>query len=171
MTPTLPVLLLLLAPAIGEPKFQEFNSKDGGFKVLMPGKPVERIQEQKSAAGILKFTMYIVDLGQMASYIAAFNDFPDKVIEALPVAKHLDNCRDGNIKSFGKLISEKKITFGRQKHSGREILLEKADKTAQYRARIYLVGNRLYQIVLVGPREVVQADTATKYLESFQLTD
>ena len=45
----------------------------------------------------------------------------------------------------------------------------RAAKVGIHRAHVYLVGNRLYQIVVRGPKEVATSAEATKYLESFKL--
>ena len=38
-----------------------------------------------------------------------------------------------------------------------------------YRARLYLVGQRLYQVVVAGPREDIQGQDADRYLNSLKL--
>ena len=53
----------------------------------------------------------------------------------------------------GKVVANEKVTLGAAKHSGRDVRVEVPEGKRLYRARAYLVGNRLYQVVVLGPEE------------------
>jgi hypothetical protein len=38
-----------------------------------------------------------------------------------------------------------------------------------FRGRVYLVGQRLYQVVIFGPKELASSKDAEKFLNSFEL--
>src|SRR5262245_47356704 len=170
---SLAVMGLLLSTAVrADDKWETFSSKDGKYSVSLPGKPTESDKKVESAAGELTIHMALPSPNNDLAYLVTYNDYPDAAIGGADKEAMLDGVRDGNLKSFGgKVASEKKINIGKDKFPGREILLEKAGETTVYRARMYLVNNRLYQVVLVGAKDIATNKDTDKYLESFKLSE
>lgn len=161
------VLLFIAADKV---EFKEFQSKEGRFKVLIPGTPKEL---ERSTAGI-RTKMYVIEIKNNGAYMAAYADKPgtkdakDDVIE-----KVLKASRDGVISNFnGKLLKDSSIKLN-DKYPGRdfEVELEFPDDKSKRlaRLRIYLVDGRLYQVHVLGTKEFVTSDEATKFLDSFAL--
>jgi hypothetical protein len=72
-----------------------------------------------------------------------------------------------NIKA--KLTSASRTTLD-GKYPGRNVEAELPDKKGILRARIYFVGQRLYQIVVLGKNQLVDSKDATKFLDSLVVT-
>jgi hypothetical protein len=144
----------------------EFTSTEYKFKATFPGSP--KVDEQ-TALGV-KFKMFSTDSrnGGVAVGVA---DMPIPPNEAeAEIQKRLDGARDGAIQNVGgKQRSSDRITLD-GKYPGREF---SADLTkpanAQLRARIYLVGTRLYQVLVVGTSNYVNSAEANTFLNSFKL--
>jgi hypothetical protein len=153
---------------------QKFTSKDLGFTVLLPGKPMETTQEVKSGAGPLTVHLFVQAPSKDVAYVVGVNDYPDAFVKGKTADKVLDDGTQGGIKTLEdkglhpRKTSEKKITLGEDKHPGRDIRID-IDKGV-YRTRIYLVGSRLYQVTLVGPETVVTGKDADRYFDSFEVT-
>ena len=153
-------------------KWETFTSKDGKYSVSLPGKPTESEKKVDSSTGELTIHMALLAPNNDLAYLVTYNDYPEAALSGTDKDGMLDNVRDLNLKSFGgKVASEKKINIGKDKFPGREILLEKPSETAVYRARIFLVNNRLYQIVIVAPKDIATNMGTDKYLESFKLSE
>jgi len=60
---TVALIVALAMPLLAdeEPGWREFQSKDGGFSVLMPGTPVAQEQSADSRIGPIRSRMYVVD--------------------------------------------------------------------------------------------------------------
>ena len=69
----------------------------------------------------------------------------------------------------GTFKSESKIELD-GKHPGREILADIPSKGGAVRARVYLVGTRLYQIMVVGKKGFEESADTLKFLNSLKLT-
>ena len=81
-----------------------------------------------------------------------------------------DSSRDGAVANMeGKLVSEKNVKLG--KHPGREIRINVAEGKRLFRVRVYLVEQRLYQVVVFGTPETATSKDADKFLDSFKLTE
>jgi hypothetical protein len=160
------VVGLFLLSGCGKPEFKEFTSTEGRFKVLMPGTPTEKTE---TASGV---TMKIFSVeGRNGAYAVAFADMPIPAGESeAQIHKRLNGARDGAVANVkGLLKTETKITLS-EKHLGREFEASLPEQKGMLRARIYLVNQRLYQIMVVGKPEWTSSSEATKFLESFTLT-
>ena len=161
--------LMLLLPALQEEKktsdWKEFASKEGRFKVLMPSEPTHRENETESDFG--KGTLIMETVEHSGGMFGAnYCDYPAEIKKHSP-DRVLDSSRDGCVANLdGKLVSEKKIKLG--EHPGRDIQVE-VDGKHIFRARVYLVGQRLYQVVVFGPKELATSKDAEKFLKSFEL--
>jgi hypothetical protein len=82
----------------------------------------------------------------------------------------LDGGRDGAVASAGgRLLTEEIISLNG--HPGRELNVEVLGGEGRYRARMYLVGRRLYVISWMGPTEKAFLRTHEEFLNSFELLE
>ena len=161
-------LVLTSASAQDKPAWKTFTSKEGRFSVLLPGEPKETKQNIGSADKMVIQTQYLIEQGNLG-YLVSFQDTPGLEKPEMH-AKVLDNGRDGAVKNLnGKLLSETKLTLDK-KYIGLECLIDVPKFKGLYRLRMFIVGDRLYQLVVLGPKEVVTSKESDQYLDSFQLT-
>jgi hypothetical protein len=149
-----------------EEKWQTFTSKEGRFSVSLPGKPMEKT-EQVAAPGGKKKELRTFTLASASDQIYHLNyhDYPKDVIQE---DKNKEAAFDALRKALGgKVLSEKKITVGKSKAPGRELLIELATKNL-YRARVFFIGNRLFQVVAMGSEEFARGKKADRFLDSFK---
>jgi|GEM_PF-643709 len=152
-------------------QWQTFSSKEGGFSLLLPGQPKEQRQPINTATGSVDAIMYITEVGNTA-FGAGFSDFPGSASNVDP-QQVLAGARDGAAKNVnGTVVDEKPIELAG--HPGLEIAVEipaaaAVPGGAMYRGRIYLVGNRLYQVIYVALKNDDKPDEYHKLFDSFQL--
>jgi len=170
----LPFVVLLVtvmaASARGDdlPEWKEFVAKEGQFKVSMPGTPRQKKLDTESDFGKGVLYMNVVEAGK-TMYAANYCDFPAEVKKAT-LKQVYDSSRDGAVANMdGKLSSEKDFKLG--KHPGREIRIDVAEGKRLFRVRVYLVDQRLYQVVVFGTPEAATSKEADKFLDSFKLTE
>jgi hypothetical protein len=158
------------APGQEPAQFKEFTANDGGFTVLMPDTPKEDKTDLATADGtkVVQY-QYLVDGGTKA-HLVTYQDNPAAVEKADQVQKVLEGGRDNAVTNLkGKLLLSKELKLA-DKHSGMEFQIEVPSLKSIYRSRIYLVGKRLYQIVVLGPKEFVDSKESDSFLDSFKLT-
>jgi hypothetical protein len=165
-------LLLVLAPlpaaaAGARGEWKVFHSKEGNYEVQLPGSPQENRNSVKTSVGTVYVVLAILEVKKHEGYYVGFSELPEAVIKSETEDRRLDNARDGAVSnSRGKLKSEKQIKL--DGHKGRELEIEVDGKTL-IRARLYHVNNRLYQVMVVGSRELVASADTGKFLDSFKL--
>jgi hypothetical protein len=162
-------LVLVGGSSRADEKWQTFTSKEGRFSVSLPGKPMEKT-EQVSAPGGTKKELHTFTLASASDqiYHLNYNDYPKEVVKE---DKNKEAAFDTLRKAFGgKVLSEKKITVGKNKAPGRELLIELPKKNF-YRARVFFIGNRLFQVVAMGSEEFARGKKADQFLDSFKAED
>jgi hypothetical protein len=156
---------LLALSGCGGPSFKEFSSADGKFKVQMPGTPKETSQTQ----GDVKLKMFIVE-EKNGAYAVMYADLPFP--EDLPPAVQAMSL-NGSVESMTKGANGKKIASSEiklaDKYPGRSVEADLPDKGGKLNGRIYLVGKRLYQVLVMGKGDFSKSEAATKFLDSFEL--
>jgi hypothetical protein len=175
MTRFAPALLVIFFPlTVGaqDKKEPPFQSKDGKFTVTLPAKPTEQTTKVPTDVGQLDMHMFIVDQKDRA-YLVTYIDYPKGSVGD-KADKVLDGVVDGNVKGTkGKLTSQDKITLtvGKKDYPGRAVTIAMPDNKNVYRGRAFLVGDRLYQVVALGPDEFVKGDAVKGYLDSFKIDE
>ena len=163
---TLTTFFLASCSTLDKVNLRSFSPENNNFSVLMPGNPRFQTQTVNTAVGLIEIKMYISEVDGIA-YLIDSNEYPEKVIETSPKLI-LDGARNGAVKNvYGKLISETIISL--DGYPGRELNIAIADGGA--RARIYLVKNALYQLIVVGPGEKLYLGHVHRMFESFKLTN
>jgi hypothetical protein len=156
------------ATAAGEKlaPWSEYRSDKGNFKVLLPDQPKEQISTQQTAAGEVKTTINMVEAGDVAVGVG-YNDLPPDAVRDQDSTVLLENGRDGAVKNInGKLISDKLVALGA--YPGLEFSAE-VQQDYRYLARIYLIKDRLYQLVFLAPQDQIDDATVARFFDSFEL--
>lgn len=130
----------------------------------------ETTQTLNTQAGKIDIHIFASEQGGQ-SLMVLYSDYPANLVKASDPEKIYDGGRDGAVANVkGQLVSESRIwLYG---SPGREILIKTKASNGQdatVRDRIYLVGNRLYQVMAVVPSEKENSSEITSFLDSFKL--
>ena len=140
-----------------------YSPEGGNFSVLMPGNPKVEVENKIGPFGAYTSNLFS-ETKAGTFYLIGWTDYPTNV--TLDVQGEINATRDNFIKSVnGRLIAEKEISL--DGHPGLEFTAEMNSKFF-VTSRIYVVGNRPYQILAVTPKYSGQTD-ANRFLWSFRL--
>jgi len=151
--------------------WKEFSSAEGRFAATFPGTP----KQSKQPVG--EFTLNLFQLTSAFEYSVVYADYPEWVNDSDPslAKKVLDNGLEGAVAEVhSKLLEVREVYL--DKHPGREYVERMSDGRIM-RGKTFLVGHRLYQLVITTPKEEgmpaeavkFYQTTAAKYLGSFRL--
>jgi hypothetical protein len=159
--------VVAVLPAAEPPKANEptaVASKDGRFKVTFPGATTEQ-QKVVPIPGTKYKIEYRTTSSRVggAAYTVTYNDYPTKV--GPNVSRLLKAVQDSSVGS-GQLIVDDETKFGPDNVPCRDFRYE---LNGQYfRVRAVIVGQRLFQVMCVGPDEDTLAGERTKlFFKSF----
>jgi hypothetical protein len=170
-------LMILLILGLGlvacspGPNPQEFKSEPGRFSVVSPVPLEESIKAVETpGAGTIDLHIFMGQQGDIG-YIAAYADYPPGVVEKGGPGKILDGACKGMVSNInGKLVLETKTEI--DGYPGRELAIEvmiEKGIEGTVKARVFLVGNRIYQMMWIAPKSVASPVALDDFLKSFKL--
>ena len=139
--------------------WQQFSSEAGKFTVLMPGKPTQ--ESDTDADGSITHNFTVVR-GETV-YLVTYSELVDVVTQLNP-SEIFDAVCGGYAADGDKLVNQREIELSG--YPGRSVELRAKDGTSG-KASMYLIGNRLYQLLLISPN----LEDGKQFFESFQVTD
>lgn len=162
--PVLANEFMLMAQSIWKP----FSSTPGGFTVLMPGTPTTNNTSVNTQIGSIPIQLFTVVRPKEAVYLVAYSDLPSNIPQnSRDINQFLSEVASGFSQGAGgKLISEQNISLNN--FPGKEIKLEFPQGVIAI-GRIYIVNKRLYQVVVVTPREGDLTQSINGFFNSFRL--
>jgi hypothetical protein len=150
-------------------EWQVYTSKEGHFQVTMPGSPKKDVESVNTLIGKVDLYLLTVEADDFG-YIVGYGDYPPSFVNNSTVEAMLDGARDGAVANVnGKLVSEHRIEF--QGFPGRDLWVEAtvSGQVELAQMRIILVGSRLYQVLVAGPKERFTEGQAERCLNSFKV--
>ncbi len=159
-------LLLMFGCAIGG--WQRFISEDGTFSIEMPGKPKASKIILPVEDGQTYLNVFMVDEKKDFVFSIAYVDFSYEVLQKKTEEQILNDARDGAILNVqGTLLSESEVSI--KQHPGREIMIRSIDGESIIKARVFLAGNRQYQLMVITSNDKVESFTVRRFLDSFNI--
>jgi len=149
----------------------EYGSQPHLFTVMTPKSFEVSRDTTQSAAGEMELITYLAELGSVA-YGVVCSDFPQDFVDKTEANTLLKNGSIGFINQFkGKVSSEQLLSL--QGNPGLEIALTGVTQGVDIfaKARFYLVGRRLYQVMVIAEKGKEDAKAIDKFLGSFKLKD
>ena len=151
-------------PKSAESDWIVFSPKDGGYSVKLPGEPTVRLLPHVTEEGRTISTLYELTREDI-TYVVGYMNHPISV-EAANRDKFLSMAAESGITSAGgTVIGNTAISLDGS--PGREVTGE--IKGFSYRSRVYLVGKRLYLLIVSLPSNKTNSENAAKFFESFKI--
>lgn len=157
-----------------QPNWKEYSSAEGRFSILFPGKVTEEAQVTQLAPGV-ELRLRIFKHETVAESSVMYADYPMPLDDPAMAKSVLDAGAKGAAATINAEVLElKEITL--DGFPGR-YLKERLTSNEIMRVKMYLVGQRLYQIAITTPAEQgMSADKmknydamADKFLNSFKI--
>jgi hypothetical protein len=149
---------------------EEFSSEAGKFSISTPAVMEETQQSVQTPVGPINIHTFTAE-SDNAAYVVAYSDYPPEIVAQTDPTMLLDSSRDGALNNLGgTLVSEEVIDL--EGNPGRSLVIDTATETgdkATINSRIYLVENRLYQVLVVTPEGKEGKVDSASFLESFDL--
>lgn len=152
-------------------KMEEFVSQEGKFKAKFPGKPETNRQtfdvQTRGKSLQLKLTTFATMTGD-TGYAVAVAEIPlSGDLDPIETNILLEKGRDKALEDTGASLESSKSILLQGRYQGKEIIAKAKD--AQLKARIYLVGKRLYQVIATGTGTFPTEARATEFFDSFSV--
>ncbi|HLK58579.1 MAG TPA: DUF4328 domain-containing protein [Chthonomonadaceae bacterium] len=144
--------------------WKEYSPPMGEFTVLMPGDPKPQTQTDggvtvhlfQSSDGTTQYVASYIDVGQGGPILN-----PQAVLDALKKAK-----AEG---LEGELAEEQSVTVGSQQGEDYTLLHPHGPGMQNMRSRTFIVGNRLFQFMVMGDDTVLHGPDVDKFYNSIRV--
>jgi hypothetical protein len=151
--------------------WKDFRSEGGGYRIKALGTPTERAQIIEMPDGPVEVKM-IRFLGPKGENYGVFTSPYAKTVPPQTPEVVFESLAKGaaeNVK--GKVASQKPIGYMGQ--PGSEALISLPGQLpfvdGVYKVRMYWVGDRLYQLIYIGPRERLTTKEVLEFFDSFRI--
>ncbi|MBP6507434.1 MAG: hypothetical protein KA257_07700 [Opitutaceae bacterium] len=151
-----------------KPVWRTFTPPDGDFSISAPGQLTDTYDQIQTALGAIPRHRYTVSIGS-TYYGVERHNYPKGSLSLLDVTEALDLLRDDAIKAIpgGRLADESLARLGDK--TGRDLRIEFGGGKTIVRSRMFVVGDRVYAIIVVAARRH-ESDTAIEqFIASFRL--
>jgi hypothetical protein len=165
--------LFLFVPGCGgSSKLEFYSNEPGNFRVLVAGKPGNSSQAMASPAGEFTInTIESVDDNQIRR-IVVYGDIPMPMVQS----SNPSDLLEGGIRGMSgkpEWAIQRKGEIMLDGHPGRDVRFTinspESSEKGTGAARIFLVGNRLYQAIMVGATSKVSEEELDHFVKSFEL--
>jgi hypothetical protein len=158
---------------IVQPKWRIFNSPDGSFAILMPGKPQKSIQVQKTAMGKINLHIFLAQPPeQKVAYLVTYNEFPYEYAQMNSPEKIFSEATSSALLTTqSHLVSQSHILSFHGYPEKEIIYVDSAGKMTT--DRMYFADSRLYQVMAIVSKKQrpTLSKTITGFLNSFHLVN
>lgn len=156
----------LAALACADPQWKTFRSDEGGFTILMPGKPVSGKQGVRATDRAVAVQVYSVRLENEA-YTVSFANYDKFDNQGARAESALDATINGIVNNVKGTISESKgMTLSG--NPGKAVKFTMPGGLSG-RAQVFLAKGRIYQLFVIGAQARVSSADADKFFGSFRL--
>lgn len=159
--------LLLLTSCQNAPSFSD---KEGGFSVDFAGEPSLTVDTFNTDLGEVVLYSYLYEISKSQAQLVTFSDYPIRNDMSQDPYSFLEGAKKGALKSLGinQLSRDERITL--QETPGIHVVGNNG-KNLHIHYRLYLNGNRLYQIGFLNEGEFSATGEELNFMESFLLLD
>ena len=160
------VLLAALSARAQTPDgWVKFSPPDSPFTVMMPSEPKEEKQTTESPYGPFTTHLFTSFSPEREIYLVGWVDYDPKF--NFDVQAELEANRDNFVKNVkARLLSTTPIKLGT--HPGIEFKADIEGK-ADIVSRVYIVGRRPYQLIMVSPAGLDSSAARERFFSSFKL--
>ena len=163
--------LCALSLSCGQSEWRPMEVSEGGFRVLMRGQPNVARQNVPTPAGAMTAYLYSSDR-PLSYYAVGYTDYPLALVVGEDPYKVLEGVRDTWVRRIGgrRVAADSKLTLAGQ-YPGLEFTAESDGKDTPtfVQARVFLVDQRLYQVIVRGRKNAVPQGEVNRFLNSFEL--
>ncbi len=150
--------------------WKKIKSEEGNFEIMFPGEPKFEIQNIPTAVGNIKGYMYsYVSKDNSTSFLIMYTDFPAHLMAQANPTDVLNSTLGGQVRSVGGNITRQKEIYLDDIYPGLEAQYE--NQQAIFLTRIYIRGNRLYQLLSATSDFKGNKDVIMKFFDSFKIIE
>lgn len=144
-----------------------YLAKSSAFKIDFSGEPKVVNEVVETESGDIPVAYYVDEADGGVTYMVTYSAYPDEVFKSLNKEGILEGAIQGGLNAWGIETPKESNEISLNGYKG---LYYRADNAKNFVVgSLYLVQNKLYQIVVVSEGAYVSDELANGFISSFQL--
>ncbi len=166
------LLLACSSPFVGRLKAGEERHAKGNFEIEFPGRKPSSAQSDKLEVGLetLEIHTFSTRSQQGPAFTVTYVDYPAHIVQERKPAELVTIVRQSTVSGLSGTVT---AIASLKKHGGFGQQISFHGRTRETktvgRLQVFLVENRLYQLLVWGPRDSFDKRAAQKFFKSFSL--
>lgn len=150
-----------------------YESTPGAYKINFPAAPIEKHSQVNTPAGPISIYTAMHEARDGSVFLVTYGVNPPAIVRNNTAKKLLGAGVEGMMRESGwSLVKNEPTSY--QNHPGMDVeFTGKAPNSTKKligRVRVYLIGDRLYQVMSAGPEGSIDPASITAFLNSFTVT-
>lgn len=150
-----------------------YESTPGAYKIKFPAAPIEKHSQVNTPAGLISLYTAMHEARDGSVFLVTYGVNPPAIVRNNTAKKLLGAGVEGMMRESGwSLVKNEPTSY--QNHPGMDVeFTGKAPNSTKKligRVRVYLIGDRLYQVMSAGPEGSIDPASITAFLNSFSIT-
>lgn len=150
-------------------KFRRYRSQEGRFSILFPGKPKRKVKSSSAPNGEVEAVWYRAG-SRKVQFAVRYVDYPQAAENESSEQKLVNEHKDHLMQEYkGRLLNERAVHFhGR---AAIQFKFRRVRKRKEFvaRARLILIENRLYLLMVESRLDDLVKKYADKFFNSFNV--
>jgi hypothetical protein len=164
-------VFLIVVGTVLESQWEPFEPPGGRCRVMMPGDAddiMEEVREPGRPGDPVGHSYQLQRAFPPEVYVVTFVDLPPGAGAA---ERLLDEACETALRELPNARQVNRTPVGLAEYPGREMVLDLGGTEAVMICRFYLVGDRMYELLVGGPGVKPGAKDANRFFDSFELTE
>jgi hypothetical protein len=151
-----------------------YSTRSGNYRVAFPAAPQITDRTQPTPAGLQALHSAILQDKNKVVRSVTWSTFPQHILKQQGTDAVLNNGIRGMVSSTGwTMLGKEPIEIG--PHPAFEVRFQvraqNGDPAGRGMARVAIIGDRLYQVIMVGPEATTKTEDLEKFVRSFALIE
>ena len=144
-----------------------FSSEDGKFKINFLGEPTVTSDIIPTDVGDIEMMAFMYEKRVTEAYMVAYSDYPTEMVEASSTQDMLKGAKDGASGNLG--ITSFDLEENIELNGNEGMYFKGAAGSIFVEYKIFLVGNRLYQVAILRDGSYATEERSGEFFNSFEL--
>ena len=144
-----------------------FSSEDGKFKINFLGEPTVTSDIIPTDVGDIEMMSFMYEKSVTEAYMVAYSDYPTEMVEASSTQDMLKGAKDGASGNLG--ITSFDLEENIELNGNEGMYFKGAAGSIFVEYKIFLVGNRLYQVAILRDGSYATEERSGEFFNSFEL--
>lgn len=154
-------------PVENSSSVEKFVSEDGKFAINFPAEPDVSQESVPTDVGEVQMYIFLYEESVTKAFMVTYSDFPSELVAGTDAKGLLVSSKEGQLQTLINPIIDEESDIDINGNPG--VYFKANDGSFYLVAKIFLVGNRLYQLLIMRDGSYPSEEETKSFIDSFEL--